>query len=213
MDKKPSAALIDYGMGNLGSVAKALETVGFEVVRTSDPQVVKRCDSIVLPGVGAFGDAMKHLEELELIDTLKREILDRKKPFLGICLGLQLLFERSYEFGEHKGLGIFEGEVLHFGDRVSKVPHMGWNEIHPKREHPVLKGLKGGDFFYFVHSYYVSPRQTDIVLTETDYDGFLFTSGVARENIVAFQFHPEKSQRKGLHLLGNFKDFVLSGEF
>ena len=213
MAKKPSAALIDYGMGNLGSVANALETVGFEVVRTSDPDVVQRCDSVVLPGVGAFGDAMKHLEELSLVDTLKREILDRKKPFLGICLGLQLLFERSYEFGEHKGLGIFEGEVLHFGDRVRKVPHMGWNEIHPKREHPVLKGLKEGDFFYFVHSYYVSPRRGDIVLTETDYDGFLFTSGVARENIVAFQFHPEKSQKKGLRLLENFKDFVLSREF
>lgn len=211
--EKPTVALVDYGMGNLGSVKKALETVGFSVVRTSDPADLQRTDAIVLPGVGAFGDAMKHLRELKLVDTLKREILDNKKPFLGICLGLQLLFERSYEFGEHEGLGIFEGEVLHFGDRVHKVPHMGWNEIHPKRGHPLLKNLKEGDFFYFVHSYYVSPRRGDIVLTETDYDGFYFTSGVAYENIVAFQFHPEKSQKKGLQLLENFRDFVLQREF
>ncbi len=209
---KPSVALIDYGMGNLGSVAKALEKVGFEVRRTNKPEVLTKSDAIVLPGVGAFGDAMKHLEELKLVDTLKREILDRRKPFLGICLGLQLLFERSYEFGEHKGLGIFEGEVLHFGDRVHKVPHMGWNEIHPKREHPVLEGIPEGSFFYFVHSYFVSPKDKGIVLTETDYDGFYFTSGVAHENIIAFQFHPEKSQRKGLKLLENFKRLV-EGDF
>jgi glutamine amidotransferase len=205
---KPLATLVDYGMGNLGSVAKALETVGFKVLRTSDSEDLQRADAIILPGVGAFGDAMKHLKELKLIDSLKREILDKKKPFLGICLGLQLLFERSYEFGEHKGLGIFEGEVLHFGDRVHKVPHMGWNEIHPKREHPILNNIKDGDFFYFVHSYYVSPKDKSIVLTETDYDGFYFTSGVAFENIIAFQFHPEKSQKKGLKLLENFKKMV-----
>jgi len=208
---KPSVALIDYGMGNLGSVAKALEKVGFEVRRTNEPEVLTKSDAIVLPGVGAFGDAMKHLEELKLVDTLKREILDRRKPFLGICLGLQLLFERSYEFGEHKGLGIFDGEVLHFGDRVHKVPHMGWNEIHPKREHPILEGIPEGSFFYFVHSYFVSPKDRGIVLTETDYDGFYFTSGVAHENIIAFQFHPEKSQRKGLKLLENFRRLVEGG--
>lgn len=207
--KKLLVALVDYGMGNLGSVAKALERVGFRVNRTSKAEDLKSADAIVLPGVGAFGDAMKHLKELKLIDTLKGEIIDRKKPFLGICLGLQLLFERSYEFGEHRGLGIFEGEVLHFGDKVRKVPHMGWNEIHPKGEHPILEGLHDGDFFYFVHSYYVSPKDSSIVLTETDYDGFYFTSGVAYENIIAFQFHPEKSQRKGLKLLANFKNFVL----
>jgi glutamine amidotransferase len=207
---KVTVALIDYGMGNLGSVSKALETVGFSVLKTNRAEDIEKADAIVLPGVGAFGDAMKHLEELKLIDTLKREILDRKKPFLGICLGLQLLFERSYEFGEHKGLGIFEGEVLHFGDRVHKVPHMGWNEVHPKREHPILKNLKNGDFFYFVHYYFVSPKSGEIVLTETDYDGFYFTSGVAYENILAFQFHPEKSQRKGLQLLRNFLEFVKS---
>jgi glutamine amidotransferase len=207
---KVTVALIDYGMGNLGSVSKALETVGFSVLKTNRAEDIEKADAIVLPGVGAFGDAMKHLKELKLIDTLKREILDRKKPFLGICLGLQLLFERSYEFGEHKGLGIFEGEVLHFGDRVHKVPHMGWNEIHPKREHPILKNLKNGGFFYFVHSYFVSPKSGEIVLTETDYDGFYFTSGVAYENILAFQFHPEKSQRKGLQLLKNFLEFVKS---
>jgi len=203
-----SVALVDYGMGNLGSVAKALEKVGFEVRRTNKPEVITQSDAIVLPGVGAFGDAMKHLEELKLVDTLKMEILDRRKPFLGICLGLQLLFERSYEFGEHKGLGIFEGEVLHFGDRVCKVPHMGWNEIHPKREHPILRNIPTGGFFYFVHSYFVSPRDREIILTETDYDRFNFTSGVAYENIIAFQFHPEKSQKLGLKLLENFKNLI-----
>ncbi len=208
MKEKPSVALIDYGMGNLGSVAKALETVGFEVRRTSDPETVKGSDAIVLPGVGAFGDAMKHLKELKLIDTIKGEILDKRKPFLGICLGLQLLFERSYEFGQHEGLGIFEGEVLHFGDRVHKVPHMGWNEIHPRKVHPVLEGIPEGSFFYFVHSYFVSPKDKGIILTETDYDGFYFTSGVAYENILAFQFHPEKSQKKGLKLLENFRRLV-----
>ena len=205
---KPLVALIDYGMGNLGSVAKALETVGFEVKVTSDGEDLRKADAVVLPGVGAFGDAINRLRELKLDEALKREILDRRKPFLGICLGLQLLFEESYEFGQHKGLGIFEGEVLHFGNRVSKVPHMGWNEIHPLREHPVLEGLKEGDFFYFVHSYYVRPKREDIVLTRTDYDGFYFTSGVAYENIIAFQFHPEKSQKKGLKLLENFKKLV-----
>ena len=207
---KVSVALIDYGMGNLGSVSKALETVGFSVIKTNRAEDIERADAVVLPGVGAFGDAMKHLRELKLTEVLKREILDRKKPFLGICLGLQLLFERSYEFGEHKGLGVFEGEVLHFGERVHKVPHMGWNEIHPKREHPILNDLKDGDFFYFVHSYFVSPKDREIILTETDYDGFYFTSGVAYENIVAFQFHPEKSQKKGLKLLANFLEFVKS---
>ncbi|RTZ58256.1 MAG: imidazole glycerol phosphate synthase subunit HisH [Gammaproteobacteria bacterium] len=207
---KPKVALIDYGMGNLGSVAKALQTVGFEVNVTSDKGDLEEADAIVLPGVGAFGDAIKRLKELKLDDAIKREILDKKKPFLGICLGLQLLFEESYEFGKHKGLGIFEGKVLHFGDKVSKVPHMGWNEIHPLRDHPILEGLKDGDFFYFVHSYYVNPKSRDIVLTETDYEGFYFTSGVAYENIIAFQFHPEKSQKKGLKLLENFKRLVES---
>ncbi|NPB05845.1 MAG: imidazole glycerol phosphate synthase subunit HisH [Aquificae bacterium] len=202
------AALIDYGMGNLGSVAKALEKVGFSVRRTSDPSDLERADAVVLPGVGAFGDAVRNLKELKLFDAIRREVLDRKKPFLGICLGLQLLFERSYEFGEHEGLGILEGEVLHFGDRVSKVPHMGWNEIHPKKDHPTLEGLKEGDYFYFVHSFFVSPKDPSVVLTETDYDGFFFTSGVAFENVVAFQFHPEKSQKKGLKVLENFKRFV-----
>ncbi|HIP98910.1 MAG TPA: imidazole glycerol phosphate synthase subunit HisH [Aquifex aeolicus] len=205
---KPKAALIDYGMGNLGSVAKALQTVGLDVKITSDKGDLERAEAIVLPGVGAFGDAIKRLKELKLDLAIKREVLDKKKPFLGICLGLQLLFEESYEFGKHKGLEIFEGEVLHFGDNVSKVPHMGWNEIHPLRDHPILESLKDGDFFYFVHSYYVKPKRRDIILTETDYEGFYFTSGVAYENIVAFQFHPEKSQKKGLKLLENFKRLV-----
>jgi glutamine amidotransferase len=208
MTAKPTAFLVDYGMGNLGSVSKALEHVGFKVVRGNDPAGLKEADAVVLPGVGAFGDAVNNLKGLNLWEPLKETILVEKKPFLGICLGLQLLFEKSYEFGEHEGLSIFKGEVLHFGEKVHKVPHMGWNEIHVKREHPVLEGFKEGDFFYFVHSYYVSPSDSSVILTETDYDRFFFTSSVAKDNVVAFQFHPEKSQRKGLKLLENFRRWV-----
>jgi glutamine amidotransferase len=206
--KKPKAIVIDYGMGNLRSVAKALETVGFEVLITNDYKKLEEGDAIILPGVGAFGDAIKNLQNLNIIETLKEALEIRKKPFLGICLGLQLLFEKSYEFGIHKGLGILKGEVKFFGNRVKKVPHMGWNEIHPQKKHKILEGLKDGDFFYFVHSYYVEPEDKEVILTTTDYDGFYFTSAIAKENIIAVQFHPEKSQKKGLLLLKNFRKFV-----
>jgi len=203
---KPTAALIDYGMGNLGSVYKALEEAGFKVRLVSAPEGLKEGDAIVLPGVGAFGDAVKNLKRLNLFEAIKEQV-GGGKPFLGICLGLQLLFEESEEFGVHRGLGLLPGRVVRFGSEVPKVPHMGWNQIKKRAEHPVLKGIKEGEFFYFVHSFFVKPADESVVLTETDY-GTDFTSGVFKENLVAFQFHPEKSQSAGLRLLKNFQRWV-----
>ncbi|WP_459775375.1 imidazole glycerol phosphate synthase subunit HisH [Aquifex pyrophilus] len=195
--------VIDYGMGNLRSVSKALETVGFpEVLVSGDYRELEEADVLVLPGVGAFGDAMKNLEELNLISPIKKHI-ERGKPFLGICLGLQLLFEKSYEHGEHRGLGILEGEVKLLPLGV-KIPHIGWNQLWFKKKSEILNGLKEGDFFYFVHSYRVIPKDENVVLTTTDY-GEYFVSSVEVDNILAVQFHPEKSQKKGLKLLENFR--------
>ncbi|WP_461831361.1 imidazole glycerol phosphate synthase subunit HisH [Aquifex sp.] len=195
--------VIDYGMGNLRSVSKALETVGFaDVIVSKSYKDVEEADVLVLPGVGAFGDAMKNLEDLNLVNPIRKHI-ERGKPFLGICLGLQLLFEKSYEHGEHKGLGILEGEVKLLPLGV-KIPHIGWNQLWFKKESEILKGLKEGDFVYFVHSYRVVPKDESVVLTTTDY-GEYFVSSVEVENILAVQFHPEKSQKKGLKLLENFR--------
>ncbi|HID66676.1 MAG TPA: imidazole glycerol phosphate synthase subunit HisH [Aquificaceae bacterium] len=195
--------VIDYGMGNLRSVVKALETVGFlDVSITGNYRKVETADVLVLPGVGAFGDAIKNLEELGLIEPIRKHI-EKGKPFLGICLGLQLLFEKSYEHGEHKGLGIFKGEVRLLPTEV-KIPHIGWNQVWFKRESEILEGIKEGDFFYFVHSYRVIPKEEEIVLTTTDY-GEYFVSSIHVDNLLAVQFHPEKSQKKGLKLLENFR--------
>lgn len=195
--------VIDYGMGNLRSVTKALEAVGFpEVLVSSDYRVASEADVLVLPGVGAFGDAMKNLKELNLINVIRKHV-EKGKPFLGICLGLQLLFEKSYEHGTHRGLEILKGEVKLLPLGV-KIPHIGWNQLWFKKESEILEGLKEGDFVYFVHSYRVVPEDESIVLTKTDY-GEYFVSSVEVDNLVAFQFHPEKSQKKGLKLLENFK--------
>jgi len=198
--------VIDYGMGNLRSVSKALEYVGFgEVVVSSNPGVVGSAEVLVLPGVGAFGDAMENLRSLGLVEPIRKHI-ERGKPFLGICLGLQLLFERSHEHGLHEGLGILKGEVRLLPPRV-RVPHIGWNQLWKKKESPLLKGIKDGEFFYFVHSYVVEPEEEEVVLTTTDY-GVDFVSSVWVDNLFAVQFHPEKSQRKGLELLKNFREFA-----
>jgi len=195
--------VIDYGMGNLRSVSKALEAVRFpEVIVSGDYRIASEADVLVLPGVGAFGDAMKNLRELKLVDVIRKHI-EKGKPFLGICLGLQLLFEKSYEHGEHEGLGILKGKVVLLPLGV-KIPHIGWNQLWFKKESEILEGLKEGDFVYFVHSYRVIPEDERIVLTKTDY-GEYFVSSVEVDNLVAFQFHPEKSQKKGLKLLENFK--------
>lgn len=201
-------AIIDYGMGNLRSVQKAFEKVGYEARVTSDPQVVLEAERIVLPGVGAFRDCIRNLEEGGFIEPILR-VIREGRPFLGICLGLQLLFTESEEFGLHRGLDVIPGRVVRFadglkdGDEDLKVPHMGWNQLAVKRRPPALAGIPDGANFYFVHSYYVKPDDPAVVATTTDYGGE-FCSSVWKDNIVATQFHPEKSQEKGLAILKNF---------
>jgi len=200
-------AVIDYGMGNLRSVSKALEHVGADVVVTDDPQKLKIAKGLVLPGVGAFRDAVRNLKEKGLWEAIVEEV-HKGKPFLGICLGLQLLFEKSYEFGEAEGFGFIKGEVVKFElPEDYKIPHMGWNQVYKKKDSVLLEGIKEGEFFYFVHSYYVKPESEEVKLTETDY-GIYFTSSIEKENIFATQFHPEKSQKAGLKVLENFYRFV-----
>ncbi|ADY73453.1 Imidazole glycerol phosphate synthase subunit hisH [Desulfurobacterium thermolithotrophum DSM 11699] len=200
-------AVIDYGMGNLRSVSKALEHIGADVVVTDELQKLKDAKGLVLPGVGAFKDAVRNLKDKGLWETIIREV-EKGKPLLGICLGLQLLFEKSYEFGETQGFGFIKGGVVRFElSKEYKIPHMGWNQIYKKKESTLLEGIKEGEFFYFVHSFYVKPKDEKVKLTETDY-GIFFTSSIEKENILATQFHPEKSQKAGLKLLENFYRFV-----
>ncbi len=196
-------AIIDYGMGNLRSVHKAFEAVGHQAVVTRDARVIADASHVVLPGVGAFGDCMANLERYELIAPIHTAI-QSGKPFLGICLGLQLLFTESEEFGSHKGLGIIPGRVRKFVlDPARKVPHMGWNEIEIVRPVPPLEGLSTGSHCYFVHSYYVEPVDSSVVAAVTEY-GHPFASAVWKGNVVACQFHPEKSQAVGLQIIKNF---------
>jgi imidazole glycerol-phosphate synthase subunit HisH len=195
--------IIDYGMGNLRNVQKAFEKIGFAARLTRSKNEIGRASAIVLPGVGAFKDCMENLEKRGLIEPLLRSI-EKGKPYLGICLGLQILFSESEEFGSHKGLNLIKGKVVRFvPDPEHKVPHMGWNTIEKKKEVPMLQGVESGDFFYFVHSYYVIPDQTQWVSSLTTY-GKPFVSSIWKENLFATQFHPEKSQQKGLMVLENF---------
>jgi glutamine amidotransferase len=195
--------IIDYGMGNLRNVQKGFEWIGFEARVTRNKKEIERASAIVLPGVGAFKDCMDNLEKFGLIEPLLRSI-QKGKPYLGICLGLQILFSESEEFGFQEGLNLIKGKVVKFKpDQEHKVPHMGWNEIEKKMEVPFLRGIESGDFFYFVHSYYVIPEEPQWVATLTNY-GIPFVSSILKENLFATQFHPEKSQRKGLRILENF---------
>jgi glutamine amidotransferase len=197
--------IIDYGMANLRSVQKAFEKVGHAAEISSDPGQVAEADKLVLPGVGAFRDAIARLRESGLVDPIVAHIR-AGKPFLGICLGLQLLFTRSYEDGEYTGLDVFPGEVVRFPDQPGlKVPHMGWNQLAIRRPAPHLADIAEGSSVYFVHSYYVVPRDRSIIATETDYPT-PFTSSIWHENVFASQFHPEKSQRVGLTILRNFAE-------
>ncbi len=199
--------VVDYGMGNLRSVSKALEKVGLEVKVSSDPKDVDNAKGIVVPGVGAFGDAMHNLERLGLLQPVLRSI-QKGKPYLGICLGLQILFEYGYEFGEHKGLGVLKGKVIRFENKESfKVPHMGWNQIWIKQKEGLFTNIRDGEYFYFVHSFYAVPSENMDIASSTDYI-VDFCSAVQKENVWAVQFHPEKSQKAGLKLLENFKYFV-----
>jgi glutamine amidotransferase len=198
-------AIIDYGMGNLRSVQKALERVGHTATITSDPVEVGRADRLILPGVGAFRDAIGALRTRKLVEPIRTAIADGK-PFLGICLGLQLLFEASYEDGEYEGLSIVPGKVVRFNiPHDFKVPHMGWNQICQRRRAPIFAGIDDGAYFYFVHSYYVVPRDDSWTAVETEY-AQPFCSGIWRDNLFAVQFHPEKSQDAGLRLLENFAE-------
>lgn len=203
-------AIVDYGLGNLRSVQKALEKVGHQATITSDPADVARAERIILPGVGASADALAAVRERGLEGPLKEAIaLDR--PFLGVCLGLQMLFETSYEDGEHRGLGVLPGKVVRFDVPPElKVPHMGWNQVHYVHRPPIFEGIDEGAYFYFVHSYHVVTTDRDCVATETIY-GSPFCSSVWRKRLFATQFHPEKSQGVGLRLLKNFAELPLEG--
>ncbi len=192
--------IIDYGMANLGSVRKAFERVGAETRISDRPEDLKDSSHVVLPGVGAFGDAMKNIRAAGF-DTAIHEAIGEGAAFLGICLGLQVLFTESEEMGTHKGLDIFKGKVRRFTEGL--VPQIGWNQAHIKREDPILEGIESGSYFYFVHSFYVDPENRDEVVTETDYH-IDYASICSRDRIWGIQFHPEKSQQKGLRILENF---------
>jgi glutamine amidotransferase len=198
-------AIVDYGMGNLRSVEKGFQKVGVDARVVSDAKSVENAEAVVLPGVGAFRDCMRNLENLSLIEPIVKSIRSGK-PFLGICLGLQILFTESEEFGIHKGLDILPGKVLKFRINL-KVPHMGWNTVKLLKRPPIFKDIKDDSFFYFVHSYYVAPEENTLIAGITEY-GIPFTSMIWEGNIIATQFHPEKSQQAGLQILTNFGDWV-----
>jgi glutamine amidotransferase len=195
--------IIDYGMGNLGSVFKAFDKVGLNPKIVRNEKELKTCEGLCLPGVGAFKDAMDNLKSAGLIESILY-FIKSGKPFIGICLGYQLLFEKSYEFGEHEGLSIFKGDVRLFPVGV-KIPHIGWNQLWVNKKDGIFKNVENGAFVYFVHSYYVNPQDKNIISTYTDYN-VDFASSVEYENIVGLQFHPEKSQEVGLKILSNFKE-------
>lgn len=202
-------AIIDYGMGNLRSVQKGLERAGGEAVVTRDTGQIESARGVVLPGVGAFSACMQNLGNFGLIEPI-RAAIRKKKPFLGICLGFQLLFSESEEFGPQKGLDLFSGKVVGFhAGKELKVPHMGWNRLEKKIQSPFLEGVSSGDYVYFVHSFYVVPDDSSIIATTTDY-GESFVSSIVTESLFACQFHPEKSQELGLRILANFGRFVAS---
>lgn len=201
-------AVIDYGMGNLRSVEKALESLGAEVVVTHDPNVVRHADAVLLPGVGAFGDAMENLRQLGMVSAIE-DVVREGKLFLGICLGMQLLFTSSEEHGLHQGLNLLPGHVRRFqGD--FKIPHIGWNDMTLLKKDPLLDGVVNGDYVYWVHSLVVEPQDRDVLLATTDYYGEV-PGIVGRGNVYGIQFHPEKSSRVGLQLLANFVKMVREG--
>ena len=200
-------AIVDYGMGNLGSVHKALEKVGQDVRVTDSAQAIKDAAGIVLPGVGAISAAVQNMRKTGL-DTVILDEIAKGKPFLGICLGLQMLFEYSDEGEGCEGFGLFKGKVIRFTHDL-KVPHMGWNQLQFVNRGPVGADIPEESFFYFVHSFHVAPEDESIVMTRTDY-GYEFVSAVTRDNVTAVQYHPEKSQKWGLKMLDNFGKFVAS---
>ena len=199
-------AIVDYGVGNLFSLKSSFAAIGAETVLTPDPEVIKKADKILLPGVGAFGDAAEKLKKTGLGDLIIEEA-NKGKPLLGICLGMQLLLEKSYEYGEHEGLGLIKGEIRPIGDVIPanlKIPHIGWNALDFKGESPIFKYVKNGDFVYFVHSYYGANCDENVIAT-TEY-GATLTAAVQNKNVFGCQFHPEKSGTVGLNILRGFCD-------
>ncbi|MCB9488170.1 MAG: imidazole glycerol phosphate synthase subunit HisH [Deltaproteobacteria bacterium] len=206
-------AVIDYGAGNLRSVAGALKHLGADFEVTSDPAKAAEAHAIILPGQGAFGDCMANLRKGGMNEVMK-EAAASGKPFLGICIGLQIIFDSSEEFGEHEGLGILPGRNVRFSGAdfegtppALKIPHMGWTRVHPVREHPLFAGIDDGAYFYFVHSFYPVPERDEDILATADHGGE-FVCAAARDNVMAVQFHPEKSQDAGLRLLTNFLEIA-----
>lgn len=195
-------ALVDYGIGNLRSVYKALVWVGAKVSLTSEPERVLQAKKVILPGVGAFGGGMEGLKSRGLGDAVRESVI-LGKPILGICLGMQLLFETSDEIGQHQGLGMIRGDVIRFPEVDIKVPHTGWNRVFTERETPLLSGLTSGSYAYFNHSHYCRPSSQEDVLGSTEY-GLCYPSVVGKDQLYGVQFHPEKSQSLGLKILRNF---------
>ncbi len=193
--------IVDYGAGNLRSVARAVARAGYDPLISSRPQDVDAADALILPGVGAAADTMRNLRQRGLVDPVRR-FIDSGRPFLGVCMGLQALLDISEEGGEHECLGVISGRVKRLPQGL-KVPHMGWNRVRQVQPHPIFEGVEDGAYFYFVHSYYPAPADPSLVIGETEY-GITFPSVVARDNLVATQFHPEKSGQAGLRLYANF---------
>lgn len=198
-------AVVDYGVGNLKNVYTALKKLDLDVMITSDVKKIDDAKAIVLPGVGAFSDAMDNLKCHNLIPCLERNV-KKGKPMLGICLGMQLLFEKSYEDGIWDGLGFIEGDIVRFSNDL-KVPHMGWNSLHKNKDHDLVKDIDDGEYVYFVHSYYLKRENLENVLLYTDY-GVKVPAVVAKDNVFGMQFHPEKSSTTGIKLLKNFKEMI-----
>ena len=203
------ALVIDYNMGNLQSVVNAFKVIGIDAFASREPDDFRKADCIVLPGVGAFEEGMKNLHSLGLVEALSEEVLVKNKPFLGICLGMQLLFSESSEHGQHKGLGWIEGKVTGFNTKQVLVPHVGWNDILPESHNRLFQGFKDDMAVYFVHSYYCCPADPAIISAECDY-GIKFAAAIEKENICASQFHPEKSQLNGLMFIKNFIEYSTS---
>lgn len=198
-------AIVDYGVGNLKSVYKALVKLGFSTMITSEKEDIEKSKAIILPGVGAFKDAMEHLKASELVDCIKDNVKGGK-PILGICLGMQLLYDISYEDGSWEGLGLLKGEIIQFPNHL-KVPHMGWNRLKKKVEDPIGKDITEGEYVYFVHSYYLKPQRAEEVVFEAYY-GVDVPAVIRQKNILGMQFHPEKSGETGMKLLKNFGELI-----
>ena len=199
-------AIIDYGVGNLFSLQCSLKKIGIEAIVTKNPDEIKSADRIILPGVGAFGDASRKLRESGLVELITEEAKSGK-PFLGICLGMQLLFEKGYEYGEHEGLGFLKGNVVALDGKIDpslQIPHMGWNALDFKQDSPLFKYINNGDFVYFVHSYYATDCEDSVIAT-SEY-GIPVTAAVGKGNIFGCQFHPEKSGEVGLNILKAFSE-------